>query len=87
MLIRDDIVEMSKAKEKLTDDFEIKNLWSLKYFLDMKVAKSNKWIIRAQQKYILDLSKEIGMNNFRPVNTFMNCDDFTMHFVSEFPTE
>nr|XP_027189435.1 uncharacterized protein LOC113786269 [Cicer arietinum] len=54
---------------KLAAEFEIKDLEPLKYFLGMEVARSKKWIVVSQQKYILDLLKEIGMMGCRPADT------------------
>ena len=58
---RDDLEEMEKLKKKLANAFEIKDLGRLKYFLGIEVAHSKKGIVISQQKYTLDLLKEIGM--------------------------
>ncbi|TXG66058.1 hypothetical protein EZV62_007333 [Acer yangbiense] len=52
----DDCDELSRLKEYLATEFEIKNLGPLKYFLGMEVAKSGKCgIFVTQRKYTHDL--------------------------------
>lgn len=65
----DDYREINNLKASLAGEFEIKDLGFLKYFLGMEVARSKKGIMVSQQKYILDLLKEIGMMGCRPANT------------------
>ena len=65
----DDFKEINNLKGSLVADFEIKNLGSLKYFLGMEVARSNRGIVMFQQKYILDLLRETGMMGCRPADT------------------
>ncbi|KAG6506754.1 hypothetical protein ZIOFF_032083 [Zingiber officinale] len=65
----DDEVEIQALKSKLTSEFEIKNLRSLKYFLGIEVARSKKGIYVCQRKYVLDLLKETGKLGFRPAST------------------
>ncbi|XP_057984606.1 uncharacterized mitochondrial protein AtMg00810-like [Hevea brasiliensis] len=53
--------EMALLKERLAQEFEIKDLGMLKYFLGIEVARSDKGIFISQRKYILDLLEETGM--------------------------
>jgi len=69
ILTGDDIVEMSRLKQNLAKEFEIKDLGQLKYFLGMEVARSKKGIVVSQRKYILDLLKETGMSGCKPCDT------------------
>nr|CAN69752.1 hypothetical protein VITISV_024936 [Vitis vinifera] len=62
----------AKLKRCSTSEFEIKDLGPLRYFFGMKVAQSKKGIVVSQQKYVLDILKEIGMSNCRPVDTLMD---------------
>ena len=48
---KDDIVEFIQLKKKMGDDFEIKDLENLKYFLEMEVARSKEGISVSQRKY------------------------------------
>ena len=49
-------------------EFEIKELGLLKYFLGIKVARSQQGIFVSQQQYILDLLKEIRKLACKPAN-------------------
>ncbi|KAK3037954.1 hypothetical protein RJ639_030659 [Escallonia herrerae] len=69
ILTGDDIVEMERLKQCLASEFEIKDLGSLKFFLRMEIARSRKGIAVSQMKYVLDLIKETGMSECRPVET------------------
>ncbi|RDX79060.1 putative mitochondrial protein, partial [Mucuna pruriens] len=54
----DDEIEKLTLKEKLTTQFEMKELGKLKYFLEIEVAYSIQGIFISQRKYELDLLKE-----------------------------
>ncbi|KAG6519635.1 hypothetical protein ZIOFF_023132 [Zingiber officinale] len=64
----DDEVEIQALKSKLTSEFEIKDLGSLRYFLGIEVARSKKGIYVCQRKYVLDLLKETGKLGSRPAS-------------------
>ena len=59
-------------KQRLTTEFEIKELGKLKYFLDIEVAYSTQGIFISQQKYVTDLLAEIGKIGCKPVSTSMD---------------
>ena len=65
----DDEAELSKLTRFLAQQFEVKDLGSLKYFLGMEVARSSKGIAISQRKYVLDLLKETGLLGCRPTST------------------
>ena len=71
ILTGDDVMEMNRLKKSLASEFKIKDLGLLRYFLGMEVARSKKGIVVPQRKYILDLLKERGMSDCRPLNTPM----------------
>ena len=50
---------MQNLKGKLANEFEIKDLGNIRYFLGNKVARSKRGIYITQRKYILDLLNEI----------------------------
>ena len=52
---------------KLANEFEIKDLGKLKYFLGIEVAYSKRAIFISQHKYVLDLLKETGKLACKPV--------------------
>jgi hypothetical protein len=65
----DDPLEVTKLKENLCAQFEVKDLGQLRYFWGIEIARSPKGIIHSQQKYALDLLKDIGMILCRPSST------------------
>ncbi|RVW87752.1 Retrovirus-related Pol polyprotein from transposon RE1 [Vitis vinifera] len=71
VLTRDDCNELEKLKGKLAEEFEIKDLGALKYFLGMEFASSKEGIFVNQRKYVLDLLDETGMLGCKPAETPM----------------
>ncbi|KAL4022534.1 hypothetical protein IC575_016271 [Cucumis melo] len=69
ILTGDDQTEISQLKQRMGDEFEIKDLGNLKYFLGMEVARSKEGISVSQRKYTLDLLTETGMLGCRPADT------------------
>ncbi|KAA0054884.1 Beta-galactosidase [Cucumis melo var. makuwa] len=69
VLTGDDQTEISQLKQRMGDEFEIKDLENLKYFLGMEVARSKEGISVSQRKYTLDLLTETGMLGCRPADT------------------
>jgi hypothetical protein len=65
----DDVNEITSLKALLAQEFEIKDLGSMKYFLGMEVARSDKGIFISQRKYILDLLEETGMLGCKPADS------------------
>ena len=61
ILIVDDNIELKGLKKVLANDFKIKDLGTLKYFLGMEFARSKKGLFVSQRKYVLDLLREIGL--------------------------
>ena len=59
-----DPTERTKLEQELKQEFVIKHLGRMKYFLGIKVAYSKNGIMLSQQKYVLDLLAETG---------FMDC--------------
>ena len=56
-------------RQCLTKEFEIKELGRLKYFLRIEVAHSKQGIFIFQQKYVIDLLREIGKLACKPTCT------------------
>ncbi|KAH9658679.1 protein kinase domain-containing protein [Citrus sinensis] len=87
ILTRDDIVEMSRLKQNLAKEFEIKDLGQLKYFLGMEVARSKKGIVVSQRQYILDLLKETGMSGCKPSDTPIEANSKLGEVKNGFPVD
>jgi Reverse transcriptase (RNA-dependent DNA polymerase) len=65
----DDQDEIIRLEKKLSEEFEMKDLGGLKYFLGIEVVRSKQGISLSQRKYVLDLLAETGMLDCRPVDT------------------
>ena len=63
--------EISKLKRFLANEFEVRDLGNLKYFLRWKLARSKKSVVVSQHKYVLYLLKEIGMLGCKPLDSPM----------------
>ena len=64
-----DTEEIVGLKHHLAQEFEVKDLGHLRYFLGIEVLRSKKGIFLTQRKYILDLLKETGMYGSKPAAT------------------
>ena len=60
VLIGDDCNELEKLKGKLAEEFEIKDMGALKYFLGMEFSRSKEGIFVNQRKYVLDETRMLG---------------------------
>ncbi|XP_020692356.2 uncharacterized protein LOC110106718 [Dendrobium catenatum] len=67
-----DVEELQNLNKYLSEEFEVKDLENLKYFLAIEVARSRKNIVVSQRKNILDLLKETDMLRCKPVDTPTN---------------
>jgi hypothetical protein len=65
----DDADEIAHLKGHLAQEFEVKDLGHLRYFLGIEVSRGPKGILLSQQKYVLDLLQEAGMLGCRPATT------------------
>ena len=66
-----DPIERAKLEQGLKQEFAIKNLGRMKYFLGIEIAYSKNGILLSQQKYVLDLLAETGFMDCRPAKTPM----------------
>ena len=58
--------KIHQMKRQLDDEFSIKDLDQLKYFLGIEVAKTSDGLVLSQRKYTLDILKDSGMLGCRP---------------------
>nr|XP_016473779.1 PREDICTED: uncharacterized mitochondrial protein AtMg00810-like [Nicotiana tabacum] len=57
------------AKQTLHNNFKVKDLGELKYFLGIKVLRSKQGILLNQRKYALKLVYDVGLNGAKPSTT------------------
>ncbi|KAL0556854.1 hypothetical protein IC582_005371 [Cucumis melo] len=69
VLTGDDQTKINQLKQRMGDEFEIKDLGNLKYFLGMEVVRSKEGIYVSQRKYTLDLLTKTDMLGCRPTDT------------------
>jgi Reverse transcriptase (RNA-dependent DNA polymerase) len=63
--------DIKNVKLFLKNEFDIKDLGKLRYFLGIEIAHSNKGLFLSQRKYVLDLLKETGKLGAKPSSTPM----------------
>ena len=68
MLITGDNLQLiTQLKAHLHKWFQMKDLGELRYFLGLEITRSKHGIYLSQRKYVMNLLKDSGMHNFRPV--------------------
>lgn len=72
----DDIIVASSSErattallQDLKEEFALKDLGELHYFLGIEVSKVQNGIVLTQEKYVTDLLKKVGMIDCKPANT------------------
>ncbi|XP_068323337.1 uncharacterized mitochondrial protein AtMg00810-like [Pyrus communis] len=65
----DNIDEIHTLKHSLHQQFAIKDLGVLKYFLGIELATSPKGLFLIQRKYVIDLLQEVKMMDCKPTRT------------------
>ena len=75
ILIGNDLAEIDHIKQFLNNQFKIKDLGSLKFFLGLELARSNSRISLYQRKYALELVEDAGLLGCKPAPTPM---DYTL---------
>lgn len=55
LIIGTSLASVTKFKNYLNSCFDIKNLWTLKYFLGIEIAHNHSGIYMCQRKYTLEI--------------------------------
>jgi hypothetical protein len=64
----------------LENDFALKDLGDLHYFLGIEVTKTHDGIILSQSKYVMNLHKKTSMNMCKPVHTPLSTSEkYSVH--------
>jgi hypothetical protein len=71
IVTENDHEEKETLQIHLAQEFKMKFIGHLKYFLDIEVSRSKEEIFLSQQKYTLDLLKETDMTACSPVSTHL----------------
>ena len=69
VVTRDNDGEISSLKSFLKEEFEIKDLGLLKFFLGIGVERLRSGIVISQRKYIFHLLEKTGQLGAKPVDT------------------
>ncbi|MFS7939138.1 putative RNA-directed DNA polymerase [Helianthus anomalus] len=75
--------EIDKIKQLLSDNFKIKDLGILRYFLGLEIVYSDEGMCLNQRKYCLELLSEFGYLGCKPVNTPVELSHVINKKVSE----
>ncbi|CAL2228767.1 unnamed protein product [Prunus armeniaca] len=81
-----DKYEISHIQDYLATEFDMKNLGGLKYFLGIKVARSQQSLVLCQRKYALDLLTETGILDCKPVDTLIVQNHHLFEYPDQVPT-
>ncbi|KAL2243648.1 UNVERIFIED_CONTAM: Retrovirus-related Pol polyprotein from transposon RE1 [Sesamum indicum] len=60
---------ITEVKKYLNDLFNIKDLGAARYFLGLEIARSDQGIIVNQNKYTLDIVKDVGLEKGKPTTS------------------
>uniref|UniRef100_A0A3Q7IDD0 Reverse transcriptase Ty1/copia-type domain-containing protein n=1 Tax=Solanum lycopersicum TaxID=4081 RepID=A0A3Q7IDD0_SOLLC len=69
LITGNDIVLIKESQNTLQQNFKIKDLGELKYFLGIEFLRSDKGILMTQRKYTLELILEWGLAGLKPAIT------------------
>ncbi|XP_061361892.1 uncharacterized mitochondrial protein AtMg00810-like [Gastrolobium bilobum] len=72
VLAGDNLAEIRHVKRFLDDEFKIKDLGTLRFFLGLEISRSKQGIVLNQRKYALELLSDSGLLAMKPVSTPMD---------------
>ncbi|XP_034224126.1 uncharacterized mitochondrial protein AtMg00810-like [Prunus dulcis] len=81
-----DTKEQLKLQTYLSQEFEMKDLGDLKYFLRIEVVRSKIGIFMSQRKYVMDLLTETGMLGCKPADTLIEINHKLCEDIDQEPT-
>ncbi|XP_017696192.1 uncharacterized mitochondrial protein AtMg00810-like [Phoenix dactylifera] len=71
ILAGNDLEEINALKSALDQQFKIKDLEALNFFLDLEVARSTEGILVCQRKFALKILEDVGFTGARVAKTLM----------------
>ncbi|XP_022015119.1 uncharacterized mitochondrial protein AtMg00810-like [Helianthus annuus] len=66
IIIGNYLTKIQEIKKQLNNEFSVKDLGPLKYFLGIEVAKTQDGLVLSQRKYVLDILKDCGKLGCKP---------------------
>ena len=63
---------IQRLKQHLFSHFQTKDLGKLEYFLGIEITQSKSGLVMNKRKYALEILKEIGMLDCKPIDTPMD---------------
>ena len=75
LLVTDSSTELiDDTKQILKNNFKIKDLGPLKYFLGIEFARNNKGFLMHQRKYALEIISDLGLGGSKHVYCYACCN-------------
>ena len=71
LIARNDKEEVNQYKLLLGQKFKLKDFSELKFFIGLKLARSDKGIVLCQRKYASKVFNDVGLSGHKPVKTPM----------------
>ena len=71
LIARNDKEEVNQYKLLLGQKFKLKDFSELKFFIGLKLARSDKGIVLCQRKYASEVFNDVGLSGHKPVKTPM----------------
>lgn len=89
LLITGEDHPIAKCKQELTNEFDMKDLGLLHYFLGLEVVQKENYIFLNQRKYTMDILTRFGMKECKPLTTPMetNLHKFKEDAANSEPTD